>query len=73
MHVAMYMYCPCTCISCFRANSFAERLRLHLAVIHGDSKAETEDGRNSPPPFEALPPTPSKSCKSQVYRLVQVM
>ena len=46
------------CISdnCFvhcRATSFAERLRLGLAVIHGEQK-ETEserlDGRQSPPP-----------------------
>ena len=34
-----------------RANSFAERLRLGLAVIHGEPKDDTgEDGRYSPPP-----------------------
>ena len=46
-------------VSDLRANSFAERLRLQLAVIHGDPKAE--DGRNSPPPFEPIALTPSKS------------
>ena len=40
-----------------RATSFAERLRLGLAVIHGEPKGEMdEDGRNSPPPQEAEPP-----------------
>lgn len=37
-----------------RANAFGERLRLSIAVIHGDSEVEPEleklDGRNSPPP-----------------------
>jgi phosphoribosylpyrophosphate synthetase len=41
-----------------RANAYAERLRLSLAVIHGESKdgeppeedEEEDDGRNSPPP-----------------------
>lgn len=35
-----------------RANSFAERLRLGLAVIHGEPKDvdPDDDGRNSPPP-----------------------
>jgi len=35
-----------------RAISYAERLRLSIAVIHGEDKAESErdDGRNSPPP-----------------------
>ena len=34
------------------ASSYAERLRLSIAVIHGEEKIETEacDGRNSPPP-----------------------
>ena len=56
-----------------RATSFAERLRLNLAVIHGEVKQdENEDDRNSPPPQEVdeeeagltMPPinrTPSKS------------
>ena len=51
-----------------RANSFAERLRLGLAVIHGEPKdmvdAEDDDGRYSPPPDEdpkELSTTPSKS------------
>ncbi len=33
-----------------RATSFAERLRLSIAVIHGETKESEEDGRNSPPP-----------------------
>jgi len=39
--------------SASRAQSFAERLRLGLAVIHGDqleSDSEIVDGRHSPPP-----------------------
>lgn len=55
-----------------RATSFAERLRLNLAVIHGEVKQDDneDDGRNSPPPQEmegeglSMPPiarTPSKS------------
>src|SRR5688572_18190163 len=35
-----------------RATSYAERLRLSIAVIHGEEKipeSEREDGRNSPP------------------------
>ncbi|XP_074647290.1 phosphoribosyl pyrophosphate synthase-associated protein 2-like isoform X2 [Tubulanus polymorphus] len=34
-----------------RATSYAERLRLGIAVIHGEEKSESEkdDGRNSPP------------------------
>lgn len=34
-----------------RATSYAERLRLAIAVIHGDEKSESErdDGRSSPP------------------------
>lgn len=44
-----------------RATAYAERLRLGLAVIHGESKdedpeEEDDDGRNSPPP-----PRPSRS------------
>ena len=43
------------CLLCFycRAQSFAERLRLGLAVIHGDQwepDSEIVDGRHSPPP-----------------------
>ena len=36
-----------------RATSYAERLRLGIAVIHGEGRvgeSEQEDGRNSPPP-----------------------
>ncbi len=37
----------------FRANAFAERLRLGLAVIHGEPKDDDpgDDDRNSPPPL----------------------
>ncbi|XP_019853834.1 PREDICTED: phosphoribosyl pyrophosphate synthase-associated protein 2-like [Amphimedon queenslandica] len=37
-----------------RATSFAERLRLSLAVIHGEVK-DPHDGRNSPPPDDHTP------------------
>jgi len=43
--------------SCKRATSYAERLRLGIAVIHGEAKARDEDdededdGRTSPPPM----------------------
>lgn len=36
-----------------RATSYAERLRLSIAVIHGEEKiaeSDLDDGRNSPPP-----------------------
>ena len=36
-----------------RATSYAERLRLGIAVIHGEGRigeSDQEDGRNSPPP-----------------------
>lgn len=38
-----------------RASSFAERLHLGFAVIHGEEKvadSERDDGRASPPPQE---------------------
>lgn len=37
-----------------RATSYAERLRLSIAVIHGEEPVETEedDGRHSPPLHE---------------------
>lgn len=41
-----------------RATAFAERLRLGIAVIHGDLEKELEsesnDGRNSPPPVSTV-------------------
>jgi len=39
-----------------RATSYAERLRLGIAVIHGEAKDEDDDtdGRASPPPIEQL-------------------
>lgn len=40
----------------FRAQSYAERLRLGLAVIHGEAQSEAEsdlaDGQNSLPVFK---------------------
>lgn len=51
----------------YRATSFAERLRISLAVIHGEVKGE--DGRNSPPP-EDLILTPRKSRKLKfIYQI----
>jgi len=44
-----YLFCALN----LRATSFAERLRLGLAVIHGEQKepeSERLDGRQSPPP-----------------------
>ena len=42
-------------LSLFRASSYAERLRLRIAVIHGQKEVEHDDdetdGRNSPPPL----------------------
>ena len=48
-----------------RATSYAERLRLGFAVIHGEGRvheSEEEDGRNSPPP-------PSSSSLSLDHRM----
>ncbi|ELT88570.1 hypothetical protein CAPTEDRAFT_147868 [Capitella teleta] len=39
-----------------RATSYAERLRLSIAVIHGEEKvaeSDIDDGRNSPPPLDS--------------------
>lgn len=61
------LFCPCICLYvlflsvsltfvclrvCLRAQSYAERLRLGLAVMHGDahhSESDMADGRQSPP------------------------
>lgn len=46
-----FLNCPPRC-GCIRAQSFAERLRLGLAVIHGeaqDAESDQVDGRHSPP------------------------
>ena len=46
LHVQSLCFLP-------RATSFAERLHLGLAVIHGvrqEAESEICDGRNSPPP-----------------------
>ena len=54
IHAYRIICCCCCCIysNSYRATSFAERLRLGIAVIHGEPKGEREDGRNSPPPLE---------------------
>lgn len=74
-----------TCTHDFRANAFAERLRLGLAVIHGEEKDPDRDadGRNSPPPQDivgdedgkAAAPiavTPSKSGRSVIVRILEL-
>ncbi|XP_052266152.1 phosphoribosyl pyrophosphate synthase-associated protein 2-like isoform X2 [Dreissena polymorpha] len=53
-----------------RVTSFAERLRLSIAVIHGEEKDEDEpDGRNSPPPVQgadfAFNPIPAIQAKEK--------
>lgn len=60
-----------------RATSYSDRLRLGLAVIHGEQKdAEQEniDGRHSPPPFVAPKPATAMEvipCKHiQMFQLV---
>ena len=46
-----YLFIHDFMLTLHRANSFAERLRLALAVIHGEAKEESEvDSRHSPPP-----------------------
>ena len=39
-----------------RASSYAERLRLGIAFMHGEAKEDEdeEDGRASPPPYQVL-------------------
>jgi len=48
-----------------KAQSFAERLRLGIAVIHGEPQEfdsdNLEDGRHSPPPQILLPANSSES------------
>lgn len=51
-----------------RATSYAERIRLGIAVIHGENKeseSDEQDGRHSPPPFGdaegTLPPLRSST------------
>ncbi|XP_034153864.1 phosphoribosyl pyrophosphate synthase-associated protein 1 isoform X3 [Pangasianodon hypophthalmus] len=52
-----------------RAQSYAERLRLGLAVIHGEAQSESDlaDGRNSPPAFRPScgPPGLELPCRYQ--------
>ena len=53
-----------------RATSYAERLRLMIAVIHGEDKlaeSETDDGRHSPPPVDV------ESRSSYMYSLGMTM
>ena len=52
-----------------RANSYAQRLKLRLAVIHGNTKQDlVEDGRTSPPPeglAGSVHPSRSRTSASQ--------
>lgn len=56
-----------------RATAFAERLRLGIAVIHGelekDVESEINDGRNSPPPSSTVLKPPSKDSRKSVFEL----
>ena len=58
--VCLHVLCVCMCVCVFSASAYAERLRLGLAVIHGEPKnmlesdEMEEDGRSSPPPSEEL-------------------
>jgi len=49
-------------IAARRATSYADRLRLGIAVIHGEMKQEEidQDGRASPPPSSPAPPDISR-------------
>ncbi|KAM3826924.1 phosphoribosyl pyrophosphate synthase-associated protein 2 isoform 3-T6 [Vipera latastei] len=49
--------CDCGQISCICKESFAERLRLGIAVIHGeaqDAESDLVDGRHSPPTAKSI-------------------
>jgi phosphoribosylpyrophosphate synthetase len=56
-----------------RATAFAERLRLGIAVIHGDLEKELEsesnDGRNSPPPVSTVLKPQSIDSRKSVFEL----
>lgn len=56
-------------VAAVRANSYAQRLKLRLAVIHGNTKQDlVEDGRTSPPPegsAGSIHPSRSRTSASQ--------
>lgn len=55
-----------------RASSYAERLQLPLAVIHGEGKLaehDTDDGRTSPPLLEASVKVDSRITSIDVHNL----
>ena len=56
-------------VAAVRANSYAQRLKLRLAVIHGNTKQDLiEDGRTSPPPEGSagyIHPSRSRTSASQ--------
>lgn len=73
-------------LSLIRASSYAERLRLRIAVIHGQKEVEHDDdetdGRNSPPPLIEqepeettfyTPPTGMKRQRNDSSKLVKVL
>ncbi|KAH7641013.1 phosphoribosyl pyrophosphate synthase-associated protein 2-like protein [Dermatophagoides farinae] len=58
-----------------KATSYAERLRLGIAVIHGEQKVSDSDqidGRSSPPPHNNLSTSPSASSSSLESRIIDV-
>lgn len=70
-NLSIYRYihtCACNLWFC-RAQSFAERLRLGIAVIHGeaqDAESDLVDGRHSPPTVKnigAIHPSLEIPCK----------
>lgn len=55
-----------------KAQSYAERLRLGIAVIHGepqDFDSDREDGRHSPPPVSVATPDGGGNAKQQSWAL----
>uniref|UniRef100_A0AAZ3SD48 Uncharacterized protein n=1 Tax=Oncorhynchus tshawytscha TaxID=74940 RepID=A0AAZ3SD48_ONCTS len=46
-----------------RAQSLAERLRVSIAVIHGDAETDLLDGRHSPPTVRTTGGLPELPCK----------
>ena len=61
-----------------RASSYAERLRVGIAFMHGEVKEDEdeEDGRASPPPFQPgaqqPPHNPSLSDRSVLMYLISI-
>jgi phosphoribosylpyrophosphate synthetase len=56
-----------------RATALAERLRLGIAVIHGEwdrePESELSDGRNSPPPLNVLDQSHCLESRKSVFEL----